>query len=877
MQGDYSAAATAAGHTQGGITGVSLLMPVWGYRFTSRFLEFCLPTLLAPNNIPALAREVPCRFILLSSENSIPLIQAHPTWQKLAQICTAEIQPIDDLITEANHTATITLAFERAIRQAGDTALSTCFILLMSDYIVADGSLRSVLAAMRGGAHGVLVGNFQVTAEEAVPLLRAGLVPGSAEIVIDPRQLMRWSLGHLHPATIANTVNVGLTHNAHTNRLFWRVDENCLIGRFYLMHAIAIRPEVIDFVVGSSWDYSFIPELCPSGRVITLTDSDDYLVVEMQARGYESDNLLPGSLTAAELAVGLAEWTTERHRKNVEQTLIFHAAEKPADLQKMISQSDQLVNEVRSLLVAPPIPHRAHPYWIGSLAINRWRSNRPLDRLDWQHILADRELTPPSNPAMRRLRGKLFGYRPAFTRLHPSWPDYALAVSALQESLATNGRVLLVAGDRRAFADWVARVAGDAATLSIDQLLTLSRAALVPLMATLDRCLLVLGEVELGYCDQLIERVLPLLKKGGKINVLVLNERPFEEAIWFGRAFAREAARLLPRNIDSVEVYYIPCSRNRWSIRGRIAALLPKVSASRLFQLPFALAAAVPTVLAAFVINLRSKPSRIPPLGIWSSVFATLCPTDGAHAALPQFGEDRIAVRGEACSRVTASRQERTGETSAIDEPQREAESEQLFSELARYRFVAKLIGYRHDVGEVGPVNPLGTRLVMKAVRQMTVYDVVAADRLRLALEDGLACQVRPHDILVGPLPKVHDFVYCIEGIQYFSRDEEGLFLRHLGSSLGHEFDFLLIGSPSQRASSAAASPSRQWVVPDATDSAPFRSGKQIYRRSGPELFALMQSYFRSVVMFSMVDDVAHPGIVPEAEFIFTLGCNKRG
>ena len=55
---------------------------------------------------------------------------------------------------------------------------------------------------------------------------------------------MEWALGHLHPVTAANTVNFPLVHNLHANRLFWRVDENTLIGRFYLMHMICIRPEV---------------------------------------------------------------------------------------------------------------------------------------------------------------------------------------------------------------------------------------------------------------------------------------------------------------------------------------------------------------------------------------------------------------------------------------------------------------------------------------------------------------------------------------------------------------------------------------------------------------------------------------------------------
>ena len=84
-------------------------------------------------------------------------------------------------------------------------------------------------------------------------------------MIVRSRELMRWALDHLHPMTLANMVNFPLCHSTHTNRLFWRVDDNTLIGRFYLMHMICIRPEITDFVVGSSCDYSFIPEMCPSG------------------------------------------------------------------------------------------------------------------------------------------------------------------------------------------------------------------------------------------------------------------------------------------------------------------------------------------------------------------------------------------------------------------------------------------------------------------------------------------------------------------------------------------------------------------------------------------------------------------------------------
>ena len=372
-----------------------------------------------------------------------PIIRSHPAWQKLERHCACEIRSIDDLITQGNHTATITLAFERALRQSGDAMRDTCFIFLMSDYLVADGSLKTVLRKIETGAGAVLAGNFQIIAEDAAPLLRQRLDLELHEIVLPPRDLVRWSLAHLHPATVANIVNFGLTHNAHSNRLFWRVDENCLIGRFYLMHPIAIHPETSDFVVGSSWDYSFVPELCPSGNIAALTDSDDYLVVELQRRDYEWENLRPGPVVAAELAQSLAEWTTDYHRRNVTQTVVFHAADRPADLAQFIARSDAFVENVRQSLASPALSHRRHPYWVGSIAVNRRRSHRPLGKEDWSFLLSEKA----GQSSLRRLRAKLFGSPPEVTRLHPLWPDYRLPLKALNDILSSQ-RTRAVGGSR---------------------------------------------------------------------------------------------------------------------------------------------------------------------------------------------------------------------------------------------------------------------------------------------------------------------------------------------------------------------------------------------------------------------------------------------
>src|SRR5436309_1187192 len=144
---------------------IHCVLPVWGYRFVRQFLEVGLPTLLAPGNVPALAAALPTRFIILSRLEDEDFVRNHPAFRRLCQVCETEIRLIDHLITGSNYSTTITLAYTEAIRAAGNDMLDTCFFFLVSDYIVADGSLASVLTRMMAGTSGVLVGNFQVVLE----------------------------------------------------------------------------------------------------------------------------------------------------------------------------------------------------------------------------------------------------------------------------------------------------------------------------------------------------------------------------------------------------------------------------------------------------------------------------------------------------------------------------------------------------------------------------------------------------------------------------------------------------------------------------------------------------------------------------------------
>ena len=131
-----------------------------------------------------------------------------------------------------------------------------------------------------------------------------------------------------------------------------------------------------NFIIGSSCDYSFIPEMCPSGNVETITDLRRVFGRRTAATSSRSWVSVTGPLQPRRLADSLGEWTTAIHRDNARTTLVFHAGELPAELASKIAEADAFVDRVANLLKNKPRPHRGHPYWYGAVAAFRDAKDR---------------------------------------------------------------------------------------------------------------------------------------------------------------------------------------------------------------------------------------------------------------------------------------------------------------------------------------------------------------------------------------------------------------------------------------------------------------------------------------------------------------------
>ncbi len=166
-------------------------------------------------------------------------------------------------------------------------------------------------------------------------------------------------------------------NNYQANRFFLRYSQNTLLGRFYLLHMLCIKPETTDYQISSSCDYSFIPELCPSGNIAIIDDSDDYLVIEMQPQEHEVKHVNFGPYDFERLVVSLAEWTTIQHRENAKKIIYYHTNDMSAETKSKIeARPDPFINALTQALEKHETqPHRNHPYWIGAIkAFNQARN-----------------------------------------------------------------------------------------------------------------------------------------------------------------------------------------------------------------------------------------------------------------------------------------------------------------------------------------------------------------------------------------------------------------------------------------------------------------------------------------------------------------------
>jgi len=350
---------------------VQILVPVWGKEYVSDFLNFSLRALFLKNNIPNVLKNHNVKITYLTTKESTIEIQKNTIFKTYQKIIKSEFICIDDLIVNFNYSTILTLAYARGFEnESDDTFFNTLFILLNSDFILSNGSLSSIVQSADEGASAVFGASLRVESIELRKYLRKTFKEKNLDKKLLSRELLKFAFENLHPTVKAMTMNTNFLKYKVITKIYWAVSPSTLVSHDYLLCCMGIVPQRRMKFVKSFVDYSFVPELTNLKTHSYLTDSDNYLAIEMQNFDKEIEYIDTEGKTTKTIAKHMSTWTTEHHRSAAEQLIVFHSEDLEQNFTQKISKFENLFLNIKNQMKRKPKNYVDHPHWVGG--VNSW-------------------------------------------------------------------------------------------------------------------------------------------------------------------------------------------------------------------------------------------------------------------------------------------------------------------------------------------------------------------------------------------------------------------------------------------------------------------------------------------------------------------------
>jgi hypothetical protein len=345
---------------------VKFLTVIWGAKYIEEFASVSLPSLQAAGNLPFMASETDLEIVVMTSRDSQNKFEERGYLEKLKTLCPVRYIWIDDLITSGNYGVTLTLAYARGIRDSGSEQTNTHFVFMNSDFVLADGSLKTLVAKLREGHRAILAPSLRACSETVVPVLADAVNHVDRTLTMSPRTMVQLAFENLHPTVVGKTITQDFVTCTTHNQIYWQVDKKTLLGRYHLIFMLAIKPEVPIGVVNSYCDYGFVSELVPSGNFSIIDDSDAFFMLEVQSAAQEKSFLRCGRKPLDRIADELSTWTTREHRRFAEIDVVFRSGDLPERLPLIREEATRFVSSLHKRM-KPPRDHVDHFYWTSGI------------------------------------------------------------------------------------------------------------------------------------------------------------------------------------------------------------------------------------------------------------------------------------------------------------------------------------------------------------------------------------------------------------------------------------------------------------------------------------------------------------------------------
>ena len=617
-----------------------IIIPVWGEKYLKRFNAACLPALLAPGNLPHLAEHFDCELVIVTQSSDFESVRSLSSVIQAQQFATLRLVSIDDKLSHpAYYGLTITHALYRGFTDLGDGAKDIWCLFLNADFILADGSYRSLVKKMLSGERCIFSPSYCVIEEEVRPILKEKYLKDGV-LAVPPRDMAGLILDHKHFTIRAKIINWQMYQIDYVDQFYYVVDNDTLVGRQLPIAIVAFRPENVPLDPVTFWDYGVVSEICPTSPLCVLGDSDDFLMLEFRGRETMQGQLKLGWMNQKDIARFLSAWTTQDQRDCGEFDLVLHRANLPNNLKEAKITLDNYYREVFKYVSPEPRSHLDHYVWTGVVKLHdTWMEDRAklksnpdpknigmhseesinnsfftlmfsfLQSLlqapfrkkgaaaSWKHLF----------DLMREIYGKAFGRAPNLKPLHPRYGDTLQIKNLLEKARheAPNLHILSVWTVVNAvyapfLGKWFKKVTNSTPfeIMSEEGLIEIQK------NSPFDLCYLELSIKEITNFQRLHMRLRPMMKKNGQFLVFCqlpageyLRERDFD---------------LIANGMPSCDVAILEMQGSQFSFRAKKTweALIKKIQSGKpldIMQIPLL---GVNLLIFGYAAKIQSKKTK---------------------------------------------------------------------------------------------------------------------------------------------------------------------------------------------------------------------------------------------------------------------------
>lgn len=339
------------------------VVPVWGEEYVSTFLDVCLPNQLTLGNLLAFTGTTNSVYKIYTTTKDAETIASHRVFKVLQKTMRVEFA-LDDQLTPYSENenalnqnsleyrsaiSSMTKCHRIAVKEANDDGAIILFP--GADAVYSEGAFSKALDHVKSGKRVVLIVGTRVVKETFVGEFKSSFQNKDGSIIAASRDMVKLALKHFHPTSHSLFVDSDRFTNNVASQIFWKVGDEGIVARCFILHPLLIYPEDKTAEPVHSIDFDYVFKACPTYSTYHIvTDSDELVGFEFSSLSKHSDMIKPSRFNVYKYARYYVDIMKSHpnsiHSKYLLKKIKLHGRELSQEYNDVGCQSDRVIKQV---------------------------------------------------------------------------------------------------------------------------------------------------------------------------------------------------------------------------------------------------------------------------------------------------------------------------------------------------------------------------------------------------------------------------------------------------------------------------------------------------------------------------------------------------